>query len=176
MTTKFFAPRIVTAYQLFQTPATLAARMAELAQITRTSRVLEPSAGLGRILRSIQDYQPATLTACENSPDCARELFAQFPDVTLWQGDFLTREGKAEFDRVVMNPPFHLRDDIRHTRHALTHLAPGGRLVGLCLATHHRETALRPLAETWETIPAGTFKAEGTNVETFLFTINKLTP
>ena len=164
------APRAVSAYQLFQTPEPLAARLVELAGILPHHSVLEPSAGLGRLLRPIIAAGPDRIHACEVNPDLAGELFCQFPDVELSQGDFLTKH-LGPFDRIVMNPPFHMRDDIRHTLHAAGHLAPGGVLAGLCLATRHREEALRPLADHWETIPAGTFKGEGTNVETILFRI-----
>jgi SAM-dependent methyltransferase len=148
---------------------------------------LEPSAGLGRILRPILSTEPASVTACEVSAELSGELFREFPGVTLGQGDFLERlpafegggglivkpfpGGPPFFDRIVMNPPFHMRADVRHIRHALKFLRPGGVLVGLCLATHHREAALRPLADVWETIPAGAFRSEGTGVETILFKI-----
>jgi methylase of polypeptide subunit release factors len=163
------APRVVTAHQLFQTPRALAGRMVALAKIDPHHRVLEPSAGLGRILAEIMPTAPATVTACEKSPDCCRELFQNFPDVELWQGDFLERSGT--FDRIVMNPPFTMRSDIKHTRHALAMLAPGGILVGLCLSTDHREKALKPLADVWDIIPAGTFRESNTGVETVLFRI-----
>ena len=166
------APRAVSAFQLFQTPAPLAARMVALASPAPGLSWLEPSAGLGRILRPILETHPTAVSAVETAPDLAAELFTAFPQVRLMQGDFLARQF-GRFDRIVMNPPFHMRADIQHVRHALQHLAPGGVLVGLCLSTHHRESALRPLADHWETIPAGTFRAEGTNVETILFRISK---
>ena len=70
-----------------------------------------------------------------------------------------------------MNPPFHLRADIRHILHALKFLKPGGILAALCLDTPHREAALKPLSATWEKLPAGTFGKEGTHVATVLLTI-----
>lgn len=165
------APRAVSAFQLFQTPATLAARMVALADPRPGLAWLEPSAGLGRILRPILETDPASMTACELDATLAGELFAAFPDMELWQGDFLTRDTSPRFARIVMNPPFHMRADVRHVLHALNFLAPGGVLVGLCLAGRHREKGIRPLCDHWETIPAGAFKAEGTNVETVLFRI-----
>jgi phospholipid N-methyltransferase len=169
------APRAVSAYQLFQTPAPLAARMVDLADIRPAHAVLEPSAGLGRILCRILARKPASVVACDISPDCTRELYDQFPGVTIIQGDFLQRRLGVAFDRIVMNPPFHMRSDIKHTLHALTHLAPGGVLVGLCMSGHRREELLRPLCHHWETIPAGAFRDEGTGVETILFCITKPT-
>lgn len=181
------APRAVSAFQLFQTPASLAARMVALAEPVPGLAWLEPSAGLGRILAPIMATDPEHVHANEIDTDLAGELFAAFPDVSLSQRDFLevphTREGGGGlllkpfpasppfFDRVVMNPPFHMRADVRHVLHARGFLHTGGVLVGLCLAGRHREEAIRPLCDVWETIPAGAFRAEGTNVETVLFRI-----
>ena len=72
-----------------------------------------------------------------------------------------------------MNPPFHMRADIAHILHALQFLCPGGTLAALCLDTYHREHALKHLSTTWEKLPAGTFRAEGTNVATVLLSIKK---
>jgi hypothetical protein len=52
-------------------------------------------------------------------------------------------------------------------------LAPGGTLAALCLDTPHREKALRHRCATWERIPAGAFKSEGTQVPTILLTLKK---
>jgi 16S rRNA G1207 methylase RsmC len=77
------------------------------------------------------------------------------------------------FDVVLMNPPFHMRADIKHIEQARQFLKPGGVIVALCMDTHHRETALRQLASTWQKIPAGAFKSEGTNIAAILLTICK---
>lgn len=167
------APKAVSAYQLFQTPEHIAERMASMACISPSCRILEPSAGLGRLLGPILAQGGADILAVEKDAALAGGLFRSFPSVRLAQGDFLARHF-GEFDRIVMNPPFHMRSDIAHIRHALAHLAPGGILVGLCLSTHHREKALRDSCDTWEILPAGTFSKEGTQVETVLFRIHKL--
>jgi predicted RNA methylase len=166
------APRAVSAFQLFQTPADLAARMVELAAVSPGQRVLEPSAGLGRIIDPLL-AAGASVVAVEEAPDCARELFTRYASdrVTLLQRDFLTVEPGELFDAVVMNPPFHMRADTRHTLHALQFLRPGGTLVGLCMATRHRLEALKPLSDYWEEIPAGAFRKEGTGIATYLFRI-----
>lgn len=168
------APRAVVAYQLFQTPADLAARMVDLLNIPAGSRILEPSAGLGRLLEPLGKTQPSEIVAVETAPDCAHELFRQDrARVTIKQRDFLEvfPEDIGHFHFVVMNPPFHMRSDIKHIEHALTFLRPGGRLAALCMDTDHRERALRHQADTWEKIPAGTFRQEGTDVPTILLTI-----
>jgi phospholipid N-methyltransferase len=167
------APVAVSAYQLFQTPADLAGRMVALADPMTGLSWLEPSAGLGRILRPILATSPASVTACEVSPDLSGQLYGQFPGVVLWQGDFLSREPVPVFDRVAMNPPFHMRADIAHIRHALKFLKPGGVLVALCMATRHRAEAFQAMANHWELLPGSTFAAVMTKVETYLLTITR---
>jgi len=167
------APRAVSAYQLFQTPAEIARQLVAAAGVLPGMRVLEPSAGLGRLL----DALPACeVTAVESSLVIAGELFRQNREgVTLLQRDFLICQPPelGLFDRVVMNPPFHLSSDVRHILHALTFLKPGGRLAALCLNTHHRVTALHHLSDSWLELPETTFAKEGTRVSTVLLTITK---
>lgn len=166
------APRAVSAFNLFQTPATVAARLVGLLNLRAGARVLEPSAGLGRILRALPEG--CEVVAVEHAPQIAAELFRlELPGVRLLQRDFLTcTPGELGlFDAIAMNPPFHLRADIRHILHARHFLKPGGTLAALCMAGSHRTAALRPLAASWEEIEAGAFKTEGTNVKTILLTI-----
>lgn len=169
------APRAVWAPQLFQTPPALAQRLVALlpAESLR-GRVLEPSAGLGRLLDAIAPAVPVATVAVEIAPACASVLYQQErPGVRLIQRDFLTLTPAelGQFDAIAMNPPFTMRSDIRHIEHALTFLAPGGTLAALCMDTPHREKAFRERALTWEKIPAGAFAKEGTNAPTVLFTL-----
>lgn len=168
------APRAVSAFQLFQTPPALAAQLVAALGDAVRGRVLEPSAGLGRILDALASFAPVEVVAVEVAPQCAAELFRQErPGVRLLQRDFLTctPEELGTFDAVAMNPPFHMRADIRHVRHALTFLKPGGILAALVMDTPQREKALRDLSATWTKIPAGTFAKEGTGVPSVLLTI-----
>ena len=171
------APRAITVYQLFQTPADLAGRMVASLGDIEGKRCLEPSAGLGRLLDPLQAGNPAEIVAVETSPNCAGELFRQNREgVKLLQRDFLTvtPEEVGLFDAVAMNPPFHMRSDIRHILHALRFVRPGGILSALCMDTHHRETILRPLSSSWEKIEAGTFREAGTGIACILLTIKKI--
>lgn len=166
------APRAVAAFQLFQTPPEIARRLVAALKLQHGETVLEPSAGLGRILDALPDNL-REVVAVEVDAALAGELFRQARErVTLLQRDFLTMQPGAQlFDAVAMNPPFHMRADIRHILHARRFLRPGGRLAALCLDTSHRTAALKPHAETWEPLPAGTFAKEGTRVPTVLLTI-----
>src|SRR4051812_21916652 len=83
------APRAVAVYQLFQTPADLAAQLVSLLDLQPGARVLEPSAGLGRLLDAIKPHKPGEVVAVEMAADCARELFQQDRQgVTIKQRDF----------------------------------------------------------------------------------------
>ena len=170
------APRAVVAFQLFQTPAPLAARLAALLHLEPGARVLDPSAGLGRLIDAVEIYHPGEVVAVEVSPQCAGELYRRNQEgfgMVIRQRDFLTCT-PAEFglfDAVAMNPPFHMRADIRHIEHARKFLKPGGRLAAICMDTEHRRAALQPLAATWDTIPEGGFSEAGTRVPVVLLTI-----
>jgi SAM-dependent methyltransferase len=170
------APVAVSAFQLFQTPAPLARELVNLLDLRGGERVLEPSAGLGRILDELAHFRPAEVVAVEVASQLCAHLFKQDRGgVKLLQRDFLT-VSPAElgtFDRVAMNPPFHLRADIAHVLHACKFLKSGGVLAGICMDTPHRENALRYLCNHWQPLPPGEFKGEGTNVPTVLFRIVK---
>lgn len=168
------APRAVVAYQLFQTPPDLAFRLVEALSPARGARVLEPSAGLGRLLSVLAQQEVGEMVAVEMAAPCAAELFRQeWDNVRILQRDFLTVDPAeiGAFDAVAMNPPFHMRADVRHIQHALKFVRPGGRLAALCLDTPERARALQPLTDSWEQIPAGAFRSEGTKVPTVLLTI-----
>lgn len=168
------APRAVTAYQLFQTPVAVAERLAALLDLKPGARVLEPSAGLGRLVEAVAPFTPSEVVAVELTPQCAGELYAQNrAGVTIKQRDFLTctPADLGMFDAVIMNPPFHMRADIRHIRHAMSFLRPGGTLAAICLAGPHRTEALRPLASEWIELDAGTFAQEGTKVAAVMMKI-----
>jgi len=170
--------QIVSAPQLFPTPVELAARMVALAQLARGQRVLEPSAGTGRLIDAMLSAQEwsGTVVAVEMNAALASQLrdTHRSDSVTVQCRDFLacTPADLGLFDVVLMNPPFAKAQDIAHVQHALRFLKPGGRLVALCANGPRQQTALRPYVEqsggTWEELPADTFAASGTSVRAVL--------
>jgi protein-L-isoaspartate O-methyltransferase len=91
-------------------------------------------------------------------------------------GDFLQCNGDlGKFDRILMNPPFERGDDIKHIQHAVTFLKPGGRLVAICANGPRQNATLKPQAEDsggiYEPLPEGTFKEQGTGVNTALLIV-----
>ena len=61
--------------------------------------------------------------------------------------------------------------DVHHIKHAAKFLTDGGLLVALCANGPRQREALLPIAETWEELPAGSFRSEGTSVDVALLTI-----
>lgn len=167
--------KVVVADQLYPTPAPVVTRMLEAAELKPGLRILEPSAGTGAIMQALADsgVDMHNVEAVELNHDLVAELQTRFPCVS--QGDFLEygTHAVSRFDRILMNPPFKNGADIRHIKHALTLLNPGGILVAMCAAGPRQQAALKPLAEAsggiWIPLPEGTF--EGTNVHTALIKI-----
>ena len=163
--------KVVSAPQLFPTPPELAERMVSLADIRPGHHVLEPSAGTGRILAALPNVRPhGYVVAVEINYNLAK-LLEEVADDTR-NCDFLECNGDlGTFDRILMNPPFANGDDIKHIKHAATMLNPGGKLVAICAGGPRQYEQLKPIADTWEPLPAGTFSESGTEVSTVLLTI-----
>lgn len=163
--------------------------MAE-ANIEDGHRVLEPSAGTGRLIRAIGAVAPrAAITAIEINTGLWDQLVREFqPDQwnvrPLLCLDFLEYDPERAdlpVDRIVMNPPFAKQADIRHVNHALRFLKPGGRLVaimsaGVTFRQGQVATRFREMVEERggfiEPLPPGTFKESGTGVNTVLVVID----
>jgi protein-L-isoaspartate O-methyltransferase len=167
--------KVVAVPDLFPTPADLAARMVELAEIEAGQRVLEPSAGTGRLVDALDAVPDVTVVAVEVSNTLSDNLRIRSQTRTdVRCADFLLSDGDlGQFDRIVMNPPFGRGQDIAHIKHALTMLAPGGRLVALCANGPRQSEQLEPLADSWEVLPPGTFKESGTDVSVVLLTMSR---
>lgn len=130
------------------------------------SRVLEPSCGDGRIMDAIRE-RGHRVFGVECHAGRAAEARAKGHDVLT--ANFLECPPKPEFDIVVMNPPFYGRHYVKHVRHALRFLKPGGRLVSILPATawyDHGE-----MKGEWRDLPVASFAEAGTNVPTGLLLI-----
>ncbi len=126
-------------------------------------RVLEPSCGDGRILDLLAERGHRAL-GIEVHPARAAEARAKGHSVQT--ANFLDCPPNPIFDRVVMNPPFYGRHYLKHVRHALRFLKPGGMLVTILPATawyDHKE-----LTGDWSDLPVASFAEAGTNVPTGL--------
>lgn len=162
------------ALEQFDTPHDLARRMARMAAIGPDDWVLEPSAGIGNLIRAIGPEHPNMLAV---EIDHARfRVLQQFGSLRAVNMDFLQYAAppmQPTFDAVLMNPPFSRNQDIKHIRAAWSLLRPGGRLVAIT-SPHWRFAQDRESADSrgWfaeigasdEDLPAGTFKDSGTQV------------
>lgn len=163
--------------QAFYTPQDVAERVVERACLTEGMRVLEPSAGNGALADEIVKTG-AKVVCVEINPEEAKKLRERFN--TVFEQDFLTVP-VFEVDAVVANPPFTKDQDIKHVLNAYDFLKSGGRLVaimspGFTFGGNKRRTAFREFVEEhgmWESLPEGSFKESGTNVNTVVVTLRK---
>jgi protein-L-isoaspartate O-methyltransferase len=156
-------------FQAFNTPPGVASQMMVLADLTSGDKVLEPSAGTGNLVLAALAHGifRDDITAVEIDPKKAAALKCKSVCA-----DFLTCNGDlGKFDCVLMNPPFTGGQDVKHIKHALTFLEPGGRLVAICSGGPKAKAALEPLASHWEELPEGAFSESGTGVRTVLLMI-----
>jgi cyclopropane fatty-acyl-phospholipid synthase-like methyltransferase len=170
--------RVVSAHQLFPTPPDVARQVVELAGIQPGHRILEPSAGTGRLLdaaiRAGLGFDCGVrVVAVEINRELAgalldmrqRWLYANDTNFEVRCADFLSCNGDlGVFDRIVMNPPFENGDDIRHIEHAHRMLKPGGRLASVCANGPRQRERFLPVADTWVDLPPGSFQQSGTTV------------
>lgn len=131
-------------------------------------RVLEPSCGDGRILDELRARNCRSL-GIECDPARAAEARAKGHSVVT--ANFLDQAPVAEFDKVVMNPPFYGRHYAKHVRHALRFLKPGGVLVSILPATARYDHG--ELKGEWRDLPVASFAEAGTNVPTCMLLIRK---
>jgi predicted RNA methylase len=164
----------------FETPPALAAELVAVAQILPGHRVLEPSAGHGAIAeRLLKLVGTDNLTVVELLAENCRVLRDRGLDPI--QADFLTADLDGPFDRIVMNPPFDGRQDVRHVNHAFSLLAAGGRLVAVMAegVTYRDDRATRAVRELVDahgsvtTNPARSFAASGTDIATVTVLLDK---
>jgi SAM-dependent methyltransferase len=162
-------------FEFFPTPPAVVERVRALAGIQRDMAVLEPSAGRGALLNGLFDV---AVTAIEKMAENFEFLKNHSVADAVIHADFLEVEPDPVFDRVVMNPPFSKRQDIKHVMHALKFLKPGGRLVAVMPASvdfrqDRLTTDFRKMITHMERLPEGSFKSSGTMVKTAIVVIDK---
>jgi predicted RNA methylase len=164
----------------FPTPEPVVAKLIAAADgIFPRMNVLEPSAGTGAIASRMADLG-AAVDCVELDGKRARALAECGRYRFVGAGDFLDITPTPFYARVVMNPPFAARADVRHVSHALEFLAPGGRLVSvMALGVEFRQdkltTGFRDLVAgrggEFERLPDAAFKESGTMISTVMVTI-----
>jgi len=181
------------AAELFETPLALGDVAVARLELRADMRVLEPSAGRGALVRALLAAQPDLRIDCIE----ALEQNAHALESTKWplaggwvnvtRADFLRvspwdTEPGGQFDRVLLNPPFSKRQDIKHVLHAFEFLTGGGVLVAIMSAgVKYRDDKLgrefRAFVEAnngeiWDN-PDGSFEESGTSVRTVMVRVRR---
>ena len=173
--------------ELFETPEDLAELMVREAELPSYAKVLEPSAGRGRITALVPE--DCALTAVEIDPDDAAALAIAHPSATVLCRDFLSIAPEPIYDAVIMNPPFvgsrtdgNTGGDVEHVSHAYKFLKPGGRLIaivsnGALMSDRKRKSAfqswLASVDAEVEELGPDTFAESGTRTVTALVCITR---
>lgn len=181
--------RVKVDLQQFDTPAPLAQRIAQRATngpTTRRLRMLEPSAGMGRIVDALVAIGAPLeeMVLVEKDPQRAARLGERYGagGALVHCDDFMTFDTTEAFDAIPMNPPFTRGQDVEHVQRAFAMLAPGGRLVsvmsaGVTFRQDKHYSGFRTFVVQHgggiEALPAGTFSESGTDVSAVLVTIDK---
>lgn len=181
LTTGQMPPKNPLAY--FATPAPIVARMIERIHLENDMQILEPSAGEGAICDGIRSVNPDAWLRCVEI-DARRAAILRAKGYEVHEQDFLTIRSLMSFEAILMNPPFSVKGDplayISHIEHAMSLLAPWGRLVaiapsGFTFRDDRRSRAFRNTVETrggWEALDTGAFKASDTMANTVMLWIN----
>lgn len=169
----------------FETPQPIVERMLALVPLRKDEWILEPSAGVGAIIKRLiekgADYRK--IIAIEKNDkrvekldgiDCCDELYCM---------DFLQYGCRPDSPMLIyMNPPFEELQDIDHVKHAYEILKTGGAMVSVMaesafFRSDKKSVAFREwLKEVYAEIiklPAGSFEESGTMVNTRLVVIRK---
>lgn len=126
---------------------------------------------------------PQNITVYEINPSLFEYLMLKYGDtgMKIINGDFLESDTNEKYDKILMNPPFENKQDIKHTKHAFEKLENGGILVGiLSSGVMFRQDKITSEFREFvnkngiiEDIPSGTFKESGTMVGTVLVKLEK---
>ncbi len=174
-------------YQFFPTPMEIGRLMCEMAGIHKYSRVLEPSAGNGNLVKAIIAAGAQSVYAVELNPAMMmplEKLNCEGTTVVVHSGDFLTAglSEKINVKHVVMNPPFSKQQDIDHIMEAWKVLQPGGILVSVVsespfFRTNRKSVEFRDFLDENNaevvSLPEGAFKESGTMVRTRIIKLKK---
>lgn len=173
---------IPSSLDYFATPEATARLVVAQAELAAGMEVLEPSAGSGALIVVMLSQVPRlTVHAIEIESTRMMLLRKRFGSaVHVRHGDFMRMPPPPLVDRVVMNPPFTKvfgADCIDHVIHAAAQLKRDGVLISVLPASvsFRQDTRHRYFRDWYKSykgrltdLPAGSFKASGTNVNTVL--------
>ncbi|MFB7742526.1 hypothetical protein [Streptomyces sp. NPDC056132] len=168
----------------FPTPAPTVERLLDLAELEPACEVLEPSAGRGAIAEALA-ARGAVVDCVELDAARAEHIRAGAYARQVTTADFFTVPVERRYRRVVMNPPFAGRQDIRHVERALRFVQPGGLLVSIMYGSLTYRTDSRTkdfLARIWEArgamweLPPDAFPAVGVSTVIVVIPVRDAAP
>ena len=177
-------------FQFFPTPDDLADEMMKQLppMFLADSRVLEPSAGQGSLIKAFLKRYPnfkSKIHYCEIMETNRNILNQKFPNLLEFVGeDFLKINEKYGYDIIIANPPFSKNRDVDHIHKMYDCLNKNGILATLssnhCIISDNKKETefigwLKEInAETFS-IEEGRFKESGTSIATNLLIIENNT-
>ena len=167
----------------FFTPPEVIQFMTRHINISRGMIALEPSAGIGNIAKFMVG-QGVTVDCIENHEPYYKQLFESNLYRSVNLSDFLQVDPNHNciYDLIMMNPPFSNKSDIDHVIHAMKFLRTGGQLVSVMLPSFNFRSNTKSILfkdviarnqGIVEKLPPGSFKKEGTEIETVTVTLIK---
>jgi phospholipid N-methyltransferase len=169
-------------FQFFPTPDELADRLVSKAIIYSNSKILEPSAGRGAIVKAINRNMEGLQVDCFELMELNQTSLKKVPTANIIGDDFLQTEIENEYDIVIANPPFSKNQDIEHIRKMFQVVKPGGTIITIASkhwqsSSNKKETEFRDWLKEFdphiEEIEAGEFKESGTMVGAVLLVFDK---
>lgn len=167
--------------QLFETPESIADKLVEYAEIDNYQTILEPSAGRGRIIKSIQKVCSCQIDYCEIN-DVNRKYLDEIKNINFLEEDFLKLKTDKKYTRIVANPPFAKNQDIDHIMKMYELLSEKGILVSI--SSNHWQMAKEKKCQEFRKfieytnaevieLQNGDFKESGTLVKVNIIIIRK---
>lgn len=140
---------------------------------------LEPSCGQGHIVDELHRlFKNSEITYIEKNPNHCE--FMRNKGYNPICADFLDIEPKAQYDVIIMNPPF--KEQMEHIKHAYKFLKEDGYLVSVVMKNilqyeskkgQEFRNWFKEKAGYYYKLPKDSFKQAGTNVDTALLIFEK---
>lgn len=170
-------------YQFFETPESISDWIVSLSgEIKESDTILEPSAGMGSIIRAIHRVCQNVHVDCYELMPENIEYLLTIPNVHILGDDFLQTSLDKKYTKIIANPPFSKNQDIEHIMKMYALLEEDGILVSI-LSTHWNISNEKKCLDFKEWIKdvdgfiydinKGEFKDSGTNIGTNVLVINK---
>lgn len=162
-------------FQFFETPEKIVNKLHSLLKIKDTDKILEPSAGKGRLLKGLNKENIHCVELMEDN-----KKFLLFDGFKVIGDDFLrhhifTKPSTWKYDIILANPPFAKNQDIDHFIEMQKFIKKGGQIACI-MSTHWINSSTKKCKDfrSWLEekdhdlimIPAGEFKQSGTAIAT----------